>query len=323
MKYRLLAAFALMLPLAVACSAADDSGDASTSAMKSPEEGRQQIMTAIEDATGASYEFAATVEMSGFGETPAFTLDAEGAVDAATDRVRASADLAGLVASMAAGLGGEGDAGNSEGISAMLGMLGAGDLDVILDGTTAYVSNPLLAILAPQSGGTKWVSVDLTQGLEAQGMPGGETLAPQAMLQSPSNILPLLTQVTDVTHAGSESVRGVDTTRWDATLNTDDLQELVDAQAATGTVTAEHLDALRAYTRSLSDRVGDIPVTLWIDGDDHLRRFTLAATGTDEATGDDVTASVRLEFFSYDRDIEVTPPDAADVTALSGLTPLR
>ncbi|MCA9847683.1 MAG: hypothetical protein KC461_05155 [Dehalococcoidia bacterium] len=315
MKYRLLAALALILPLAVACSSEDGGATAS----KSPEEGRQQISAAIEGALATSYEFEATVEMSAVGDTPAFTLNAEGAVDAQNDRVRASADLAGLVASMAAGLGGEGSDGASDGIGAMLGMLGAGDLEVVLDGTTAYVSNPLLAFLAPQTGGTSWVSVDLSQGF-GEGMPGGDALAPAALLQSPSNILPLLTQVTDVTHAGSEKVRTVDTTRWDATLNAEDLQQLVEAQAAAGAITAEHLDALRAYTQSLSDRVSDIPVSLWIDGDNNLRRITLTATGTDEATGEEATASVNLEFFSYDGNVEVTLPDPADVTPLSSLT---
>ena len=122
-----------------------------------------------------------------------------------------------------------------------------------------------------------------------------------------------------MTHAGSEKVRTVDTTRWNATLNAADLQELVEAQAASGTITAEHLDALRAYTQRLSDRVSDIPVSLWIDEDNNLRRLTLTATGTDDATGEEATASVNLEFFSYG-DVDVTPPDPADVTPLASLT---
>lgn len=332
MKYRLLAALALILPLAVACS----SGSAAGGDPKSPEDARRDLEAALQEAAASPYEFEASIDVAG-PEVGEFALTAEGTVDATSERMRASADLGELIAAMAAKMGEDGtdasgsaDAASGDGLAAMLGMLGASDVEVILDGTTAYVRSPLIPLFAPEAAGTDWVAIDLTQqfdGAMAEGdamAEGGgagdgagveDFFAPQSMLQSPASILPLLNQVTDLTEAGSDEVRGVEATRWDATLNVEDLVALAESDPDSD-LSPEHLDALRAYTESLSDHVSEIPVSLWLDGDDRLRRVTLDVTATDES-GAESTAAVDLELFAYDEDAEITVPDAADVTELS------
>jgi hypothetical protein len=150
--------------------------------------------------------------------------------------------------------------------------------------------------LSSMTGGKSWIKLDLSSlGLGAAGSSGGLSDA------NPSGTLDLLRGVGDVTTVGTETLRGVSTTHYRATV---DPQKAVD----------EAPDALRGQVgKGLGAISGTIPVDVWIDGDGQARKITISV--------DAKTASVAtsMEYYDFGTDVSVQAPPASDTYDFSDM----
>jgi hypothetical protein len=96
----------------------------------------------------------------------------------------------------------------------------------------------------------------------------------QAQVLRGADLLGALDQVTDVVPAGEETLDGTVTQRYDATIDLDDITARLPVGMADG----------------LRERLGgDVPVQVWIDGDDLVRRVVVEAGGGADRLQVDVT----------------------------------
>lgn len=250
---------------------------------------RQAVAEAAErTAEVETARVAMTVEQEtdGFG----MTLSTEGVIDFVNERAEMRMDLPAAPEGAEAG----------------------GSITTIVDGDVVYTQIPL-----PEAP-TAWVRVDPH---DMPGMPeeGGLGAGP-AGGQNPADSLDYLRGVTDeVTEEGSEQVRGVDTTRYEATV---DLERVVE----------EAPEAQREHVRQSAERLGvdELPMTVWVDDEGRLRRLhyevDLSRVQPPEASdGSDApddaamarpqgTATITMELFDFGVDADITPPDEDEVT---------
>ncbi len=110
----------------------------------------------------------------------------------------------------------------------------------------------------------------------------------------------------DVEEVGSEDVRGVQTTKYRAVL---------DLVALSNQLTPDEL-------ADLEEAIGEgapaeFPIEMWIDSDGELRRFSLEVASTELMPEGDQLDSATLLFEMWDNgeDVNIVPPDPADVLA--------
>jgi hypothetical protein len=223
------------------------------------------------------------------------------------------------------------------------GLLG-GDLtmEMITDGETLYLRAPFFATIAQMAldtGATRgdlgpladlaalgdeWGRVDLSEmsPSEIASTAGAQTADPKVFLD-------MLARGTDVRDLGTQTIDGDQVRGLAATVTYQDMIEAqdLDADDVRGQFGAaagsppddvdvdELLDALFAL---------EMPIEVWVDDEDHVRRITMAMNMTpvlerfdDEMTGGaDFSADFSIDFFDYgDESIDIEVPTAAvDVT---------
>jgi hypothetical protein len=209
--------------------------------------------------------------------------------------------------------GGEFDYGERRGrleldLGSLLGELGIADgrFETVFDQTVVYMRFPReLASRLPGGGERPWLKIDLEQAAALEGLDLGQL---QQLNQDPSQVLEYLRATSEVEEVGPEDVRGVETTRYRATV---DLRRVADA------VPAEQRARLRESIEQLIRQLGthELPVSVWVDGDGLLRRFQ--QTVTVAASGVESTTDVTMELFDFGTDVEVERPDADEVLDLA------
>jgi hypothetical protein len=261
-----------------------------------------KVADASTNAETASFSLRVEQELGG----ATLSLSAEGSFDTARKRARLSFDLSSLATIF-------GELGKAFG--APKGELEGLDdpakwkLEAIQDGTRIFLSTPLLEPALPK--GKTWISGDLAELGREQGVDLGQL---GAFGQSdPRESLDILRGVTgDLEEAGRETVRGVETTRYRATL---DVPKVI-AQLGKG-ADADLVGGLVDQVKQAG--LLDIPVEVWVDDDLLLRRLDLryspAQGGAD--------ARFSMELYDYGRQVDVTPPPAAQVADVSELRPTQ
>ncbi|HEV2369894.1 MAG TPA: hypothetical protein VGR90_08450 [Acidimicrobiales bacterium] len=155
---------------------------------------------------------------------------------------------------------------------------------------------------------TPWVSIPVpaspTSGATGTA-PTGDPAATLTQLEALS-----AGSIIGATEVGSESVRGIDTTRYDLQLNLSALQSLGDlAQASEGL--------------STSTQIRSAQIQVWIDGQGLLRRERLVFDGTARAptltTPVTVQSTVTIEPYDFGTPVDVHAPPADQVTDLPNL----
>src|SRR5262249_52893891 len=110
------------------------------------------------------------------------------------------------------------------------------------------------------AGGRPWMAL----GLPADATGGGMTSSPFGLAGStdPTQVIGFLEKVSDdVKLVGPETIRGVDTTHYSATV---DFAKVVDR--------ANVPSGMRDTIMQFSGLFGNVPVDVWIDGDGRLRQ---------------------------------------------------
>ena len=125
----------------------------------------------------------------------------------------------------------------------------------------------------------------------------------EVVQRDPSSSLDALRGATGkVTRAGSEKVRGVNTTHYRVNI---------DLAKAVSNAPEEQRDRVETSVIALGTR--NIPADLWIDGKGRLRKLRLRLKGGTVVT----PGSVQFEFFDLGTPVSVTQPDPDTIVDLS------
>jgi hypothetical protein len=174
-------------------------------------------------------------------------------------------------------------------------------MQVVVDGTTAYIRLPLLEGLLGRSGWLKATPDDLdTVGSFGFGAGTGD----------PSQLLEVLRGVADdVEEVGQDDVRGETTTHYRGT---------VDLSKALEQVPAERRAALEQQLKGFDAELAAVPAEVWVDGDGLARRLRLDfADLAAQEVGGATTATLTLDLFDYGDDVTVEVPPADETTPIS------
>jgi hypothetical protein len=180
--------------------------------------------------------------------------------------------------------------------------------EVIFEDFVFYMRFPVLSRLLPER--KEWVRFDLEEVSKAQGIDLSQfTQFGQA---DPSQALQYLRAVSgEVEEKGREDVRGVPTTRYEATV---DLRKFPDV------LPDDQREAAEKSVDTLVQQLGgktELPMEVWIDDDGLIRRqrFEFAF----EAQGQEVSFRYDSELYDFGVDVEVQPPPAEDTADLGQL----
>jgi len=245
-------------------------------------------IAASSDATAAerTARFVASIDSTDGDDRVQVT--AEGAVDLQTQNLSLRMDLAGSL-----GLGSS-DAGDS----------GAGRAEVrVVDGVFYMDLGDLGDEAEELTDGKRWLKLDFS-GLA--GMLGDDAVSSES--SNPVDGLEALRSVSsDVTEVGTETLRGVETTHYRATI--DLAKALADAPAGA-----------RDGARDLLERAGTptIPVDVWLDAQDRVRKYTMQVDGA--AFGSESSSvAVTYEFYDFGAPVDVSAPPADEVADLGSM----
>ena len=162
-----------------------------------------------------------------------------------------------------------------------------------------YANVPALSALIP--GGKSWVRVDLQQAAQKLGV-DLNGLASTAT-QNPASVLALLQANGSVQTVGTETVSGVSTTHYRATI---DLAKVASNFGSTGQEALNHALAHGAPS--------SIPVDVWIGADGLVHKLTL-----DQSVAGGGHVGVTLEISDYGTPVTVTAPAAGDTLDATNL----
>lgn len=176
----------------------------------------------------------------------------------------------------------------------------------------AYIQVPPTA-RSQVSGNKPWASVNLDQVDEAK---VGRTFAQLASVNSdsPTQLLAHLQAVSDnVTILGTDTVGGVSTAHYQATVDLNKEAGLVRTKsgAKAATLVTQEERALGTHT---------IPVDVWVDAKHLVRQFQTqvpvppASSGAPAGSG---TATVTMSFSSFGVPVSVGPPPTSEVTDIT------
>jgi hypothetical protein len=171
-------------------------------------------------------------------------------------------------------------------------------IDLLADnssGLVVYVHVPFLRPLLPQ--GKSWVKVDLGRAAKAQGLDAGQLL--QAAAGSPAELLAALVHAKGSQELGKETVAGVETTHYRATV---DPRALLLGKT-TGNTRAELERALDKAKPATA------PVDVWV-GDDGLVRRLRVELPAGKAGFRGGTFTEELSGYGDAVDVQLPPPSA-------------
>ena len=180
-------------------------------------------------------------------------------------------------------------------------MGGIGEMDMILAGDYVYIRSPEYQ----REFGTEWVS---TLALDDRD---------DYWAQNPIQMLPDLTD-TQLSSAGTEIIRGVETTRWQGVIDfSGPADDTVGNESARGT-----LESLERLLGNSGFRFNEMDVSAWLDADGLLRRLTMAWTMDMTELARELTSvdyEISMEFFDHGQIDAIEAPQEEDVTDITSL----
>ena len=176
-------------------------------------------------------------------------------------------------------------------------------VEEIIDGLVLYMRSDALAQALPD--GKKWLKIDL----EAAGRQSGIDIGALQQLGGsgdPTQFLTYLAKAGDVRKVGTEEINGTPTTHYHATI---DFAKL--AKSAGGA--ADSVRQLQKLTGQKS-----LPTDIWIDGNQRVRRQTVAIS-TQRPVPIDFDLTIDYERFGVPVDVHApAASETADAAELTG-----
>lgn len=243
----------------------------------------EQVLAAAGDTTAqsGSSRMAMTVSAEPEASTdntttpsaPAFQIEAEGLIDYETGHGILTMDMGAL------GIPGA----------------PAGDAEMRMLGSVVYMKLP-----GNELGNRPWIKFDL----EAMGEGGAPVPGLNPASNDPRGVLDALRGVSGaVEENGEESIRGVTTTHYRAT---------VDLEKAQDEVPKERRDDFAAFSEQLG--IEELPIDVWVDEEGRARRFAYEVKTP--AAGSTPASEVELviELYDFGVEVEVEAPPESEVT---------
>jgi hypothetical protein len=238
----------------------------------------------VANAGSSRMSFTYTVDTEALSKP--ITMTGEGAFDYARSEGRMSMDIGAFLTA----------AGKS----------GSGAVDVILTRDTYYLRYPLLSQALKSK--KPWIKVDLADLLKPSGV---DVSSLQLNQSDPSQTLVYLKATGKVEQEGTETIDGVETTKYHATTDLD-------------RVPAEAPKRIRATVRAsvskLRDQYGisELPLDVWIDRQGLPRQLREEINVT--AQGQALKVSSTVQFSDYGVGVHVARPPARQVIDISRLS---
>ncbi len=270
-RIRLLALAAALTFAAAGCGGDSNSSgtDASNPPPPSVTGDSSDVLAQAAEATTAAGTYKTTFEMAmEGGPNGSITLSGEGEFQADPPLGKVTTDF-----------------------SAITGGALGGEAVVIMDGSTMYMQVPALS-----SGAKPWIKIDT----ESLGGIAGMSQLSQITQGDPTQTLQYLSGATkDVEEAGTEEIRGVETTKYTMTIDLSEATEL----ETTG--------------------VTEVPAEVWIDGDGLVRKTVTHFDGI-TAAGGPTSMTVTQEIYDFGEEVDIEVPgddEVMDFGDLGGLIP--
>ena len=177
-------------------------------------------------------------------------------------------------------------------------------MEMIFDGQDGFVMYMRSPLFQQQLGSDKWIKMDLEELAKKEGVDLGSLM--NANQADPNQTLKMLMASSDARVSGSDTVRGVRTTRYSFRV---DLRRLADENQAL----RESLDKL---IRTMG--VDAYPAQAWIDGEGRVRRLKIAMSmNTPQGS---VSMTMTEDLYDFGAPAEIVPPADNEVVDLSSLT---
>lgn len=245
---------------------------------KRTEEARSLVATAQEAGRSEPYRFYMELTIRGLGAEGDISLKANGLVDEQTERMTLAMD------------------------SGRPGELALATTEMIVLDDAVYLRGEPYSSMVD----TPWASAHASALLGPQDPWATSTLG----------ALTPYAEAGELVAAAAETIRGVETTRWDGTI---DLIRLAEVQG--NAIGAAQIRSLRDLSED--EAFGSaLPISLWVDADGRMQRFQMEySLDLTVLVGERTIAEyeILMEAYDYGVEFEVEIPDPEDVTDISAL----
>jgi hypothetical protein len=182
----------------------------------------------------------------------------------------------------------------------------------LISGTTVYIKLPdALAGKLPSLSSKPWVKIDIAKAAAGSGVPGLGSLVNSPASSDPSQFLSYLRAAGTVTTVGSETVNGIQTTHYRAVIDLDKVPDTLPTSSKSQAKQA--IAGLEKLTN-----LHQIPVDVWIDGHNLVRRMRLSFRES-LPTGQTVSTAITVDIVEYGPQPPPVLPPADQVTDASAL----
>jgi hypothetical protein len=183
-------------------------------------------------------------------------------------------------------------------------------INAVILGKDFYLKLPA-SLAGKIPGGKPWLELNLSEIGKGVGIQGLSSLA-DSTGENPAQFLRLLRadSTGSVQNLGQQSIDGVSTTGWHATV---DLSKVVD------TLPASQQPSASSAIASIEKLTGlhYLPIEAWVDSSNHVRRIVLSETGHVE--GQPFSENVQLDLVKYGPEPVPAGPPAGEVTNIMSL----
>ena len=186
-------------------------------------------------------------------------------------------------------------------------------IEEVIQGLTVYLKPPAALARSAALHGKPWIKINLARAAQGLGISGLSSLASNPASSDPSQFLRYLRAAGGhVTQVGTKTIDGQTTTGYRAQIQLDKVASSLPAadraQAQQTIAGIEQMTHLRL-----------LPVTVWIDGQHLVRRIELSFNET--ASGQPLTAAMRIDIPQYGPQQPAQPPPADQVVDLTSQLP--
>jgi len=215
-------------------------------------------------------------------------LEADGAYDTTTGRVKETVDASALLRRM---------------VPQAPTVPGGVKAEVVVDRGTIYASLPGLG---DKAGKSRWLRLG---GQPASGP--GTPVAPSAA--DPSGLLELFGGVNEVEDLGDDEIDGVTVQHYRGRI------DLGKAYTGLSEADRKRLDESVGSIGGGLPHAGNVPVEVWVDGQGMVRRISSTVDLSTELSGVALRAQFTIDFTKLGEPVDIRVPDPSEVTELSGI----
>ncbi|MEU8953915.1 DUF1396 domain-containing protein [Streptomyces sp. NPDC048518] len=160
----------------------------------------------------------------------------------------------------------------------------------------AYIGAGEMA--AKEMDGKSWLKFDAKAMEKQAGKGAGSSVSAQAD-NNPADQSSLMTGSKDLKKVGSETVEGVETTRYTGTVSLDRLRKLTEDKGGDAATKKRREKSIKQYEDM---GLKKLTMDMWVDGEDHTKQFRA------RGKGDKGALNMTITFLDYNKPVHVEAP---------------